>query len=189
MGTVFPRQSDNMKLLQFLLLLLWPLLSLKPRLTLLYSTEPTDMASPTPVSTVATEPMEPTPIPMATTARGLLMLTLRLTPLSSTEPMDTPMPVSTDTDTVATEPMEPTPIAMATTARGPLMLSLRPRLTPLSSTEQSISSTEPTDMAFPTLVSTDTEPLEPTPPPTTEIGLSPPLLSRLSSTTLVNIHD
>merc|ERR1712110_889490 len=132
MGTVFPRQSDNMKLLQFLLLLLWPLLSLKPRLALLYSTEPTDMASPTPVSTVATEPMVPIPIAMATTARGLLRLS--------------------------------------------------PRLTPLSSTEQSISSTEPTDMASPTPLPTGpmvltpmhAESLEPSPiSPTKTKTLSP----------------
>merc|ERR1711894_687675 len=64
-----------------------------PRLTLLCSTEPMDMASLTPVSTGAmvltpmdTELMEPTPIPMATTERGPLMLSPRLTLLCSTPP-------------------------------------------------------------------------------------------------------
>merc|ERR1712184_168255 len=109
-----------------------------PRLTLLCSTEPMDMASPTPVSTGAmvltptdTELMEPTP--MATTARGPPRLTL----LCSTEPMDMASltPVSTGAMVLTpmdTELMEPTPIPMATTERGPLMLS--PRLTLLCST-------------------------------------------------------
>merc|ERR1712184_95712 len=85
-----------------------------PRLTLLCSTDPTD-----------TELMEPTP--MATTARGPLMLSPRpmprLTLLCSTEPMDMASltPVSTGAMVLTpmdTELMEPTP--MATTARGPL---------------------------------------------------------------------
>merc|ERR1719468_1082033 len=78
------------------------------------------------------EDMVPTPIP--TTARDLLMLSLRLmprlTPLFSTAPTDIPMlvhmvptPLPTDMDT---EPLEPTPIL--TTERGLLMLS--PRLMP-----------------------------------------------------------
>merc|ERR1719480_523655 len=85
------------------------------------------------------------PTPILTMERGLLMpsprlmLMLRLTPPSSTDPMDIPMPVSM----VDTEPMVPTPLPMdmgpmepipiLTTARGPLMLS--PRLMPLSSME------------------------------------------------------
>merc|ERR1711983_746686 len=86
-----------------------------------------------------TEPMESTPI--LTTERGLLMLMLRLTPLSSMDPTDIPMLVSmVDTEPMVptllpmdmdTEPMEPTPIL--TMARGLLMLS--PRLMPLSSME------------------------------------------------------
>merc|ERR1711878_248032 len=88
-------------------------------------TEPTDMASPTLAST-DTEPMVPTPMPTATTARGLLMLSLRLmprlTPLSFMEPTDMASPTLVSTDT---EPMVPTPIPTATTARGPLMPSLR----------------------------------------------------------------
>merc|ERR1719215_864105 len=79
------------------------------------------------------------------TERGPLMLSprmmLRLIPLFSMAPMDTPIlvsmvdtepmvptPLPTDMDT---EPMEPTHIL--TMARGPLMLS--PRLMPLSSME------------------------------------------------------
>merc|ERR1712137_780248 len=161
-----------------------------PRLTPLCSTEPMDMASP-PVSMVATEPMEPmepTPIPMATTERGLLMP--RLTPLCSTEPMDmaSPTPVSTGAMVLTptdTELMEPTPAP--TTARGRLMLSPRPmpRLTLLCSTE-------PMDMASLTPVSTgamvltpmDTELMEPTPTPTTERGplMLSPRLTLLCST-------
>merc|ERR1712226_1492103 len=181
------------------------LLMLSPRpmlrLTPLCSTEPMDMASPTPVSMVATEPMEPmepTPVAMATTERGLLMLSLRLlpmlrlTPLCSTEPTDmaSPTPVSTGAMVLTpmdTELMEPTP--MPTTARGLLMLSPRPmpmpRLTPLCSTE-------PMDMASPTPVSTgamvltptDTELMEPTPTPTTARGplMLSPRLTLLCST-------
>merc|ERR1712147_408027 len=66
------------------------------RLTLLFSTDPTDI--PMPVSMVDTEPMVPTPLPtdmdtepmeptpILTTERGLLMLSPRLTPLSSPPP-------------------------------------------------------------------------------------------------------
>merc|ERR1712110_743213 len=141
MGQSFQDSLTTRSSSQFSLLPLWPLLSLKPRLTLLFSMEPTDMASPTPVSTdtdtVATEPMEPTPIPMATTARGLLMLSLRpmprLTPLSSTVPTDmaSPTPVSTVVlsspmaeSRPPTLPMVPTPIAMATTVSALPMLDL-----------------------------------------------------------------
>merc|ERR1712147_438585 len=134
------------------LLMLSPRLML--RLTLLSSTDPTDI--PMPVSMVDTEPTVPTPLPMdmatepmeptliLTMERGLLMLSprlrlmLRLTLLSSTDPMDIPMLVSmVDTEPMVltplpmdmdTEPMEPTPIL--TMERGLLMLS--PRLTPLS---------------------------------------------------------
>merc|ERR1719476_1300436 len=138
------------------LLMLSPRLRLMLRLTLLSSTDPMDI--PMLVSMADTEPMVPTPLPMdmdteptvptpiLTMERGLLMpsprlrLMLRLTPLSSTDPTDIPMPVSmVDTEPMVptpllmdmdTEPMEPTPIL--TTERGLLMLS--PRLTPLSST-------------------------------------------------------
>merc|ERR1711983_22898 len=124
-------------------------LMLSPRLMLRLtppsSMVPTDipMLVSTPLPTdMDTEPMEPTPI--LTTERGLLMLSprlmLRLTPLSSTDPTDIPMPVSmVDTEPMVptplptdmdTEPMEPTPTL--TMERGLLMLS--PRLTPLSST-------------------------------------------------------
>merc|ERR1719480_697405 len=133
--------------------LLMPSPRARLRLTPLSSTDPTDI--PMPVSMVDTEPMVPTLPPMdmdtepmepTATERGLLMLSprlrlrLRLTPLSSMDPTDIPMPVSmVDTEPMVptplptdmdTEPMEPTPIL--TTERGLLMLS--PRLTPLSST-------------------------------------------------------
>merc|ERR1719215_1759558 len=97
-----------------------------------------------------TEPMEPTPI--LTMERGPLMLSpplrlmLRLIPLFSMAPMDTPMPVSM----VDTGPMEPTPIH--TMARGPLMLRLTLP-----------SSTTPMDMASPMLVSMLVSPLDPAP--------------------------
>merc|ERR1719205_384310 len=186
-------------------------LRLMLRLTLLSSTDPTDI--PMPVSMVDTEPMVPTPLPMdmatepmeptliLTTERGLLMLSLRLrlmlrlTPLSSTDPMDIPMLVSM----VDTEPMVPTPLPMEptlilTTERRLLMLSprlrLMLRLTPLSSTDPtdipmpvSMVDTEP---MVPTLLpmDMDTEPMEPTPILTTERGLLmlSPRLTPLSST-------
>merc|ERR1719480_457598 len=78
------------------LLMLSPRLRLMLRLTPLSSTDPTDI--PMLVSMVDTEPMVPTPPPMdmdtepmeptpiLTTERGLLMLSPRLTPLSSTAP-------------------------------------------------------------------------------------------------------
>merc|ERR1712095_169844 len=115
--------------------------------------------------------MVPTPIPILTTERGLLMLSprlmLRLTPPSSMVPTDIPMPVSmVDTEPMVptpppmdmdTEPMEPTPTL--TMARGLLMLSLRlmPRLTPPFSTA-------PMDIPMPVSM-VDTEPMVPTPPP------------------------
>merc|ERR1719350_547668 len=117
--------------------LLRPSPRLRLRLTPLFCTEPTDTPdTPILVSMVDTEPMEPTPTLMDTTARGLLRPSprLRLTPLFCTDPTDTPMPVSMDTPMEDTEPMEPTPTPMDTTERGPLRLSPRPRLTPLSST-------------------------------------------------------
>merc|ERR1712147_314094 len=141
-----------------------------------------------------TEPMEPTPI--LTTERGLLMpsprLMLRLTPLSSTDPTDIPMPVSmVDTEPMvptplpmdmATEPMEPTLIL--TMERGLLMLSprlrLMLRLTPLSSTDPTdipmLVSMVDTEPMVPTLLpmDMDTEPMEPTPILTTERGLLMP---------------
>merc|ERR1719480_89445 len=104
------------------------------------------------------------------TERGLLMpsprLMLRLTPLSSTDPTDIPMPVSmVDTEPMVptlppmdmdTEPMEPT-----ATERGLLMLSprlrLRLRLTLLSSMD-------PTDIPMPVSM-VDTEPMVPPPLP------------------------
>merc|ERR1711862_600457 len=163
------------------LLMLSPRLML--RLTPPFSTDPTDI--PMLVSMVDTEPMVPTPLPTdmdtepleptptLTMERGLLMLSLRLmlrlTPLSSTDPMDIPMPVSmVDTEPMVptplpmdmdTEPMVPTPIL--TTARGLLMLSpklrLMLRLTPPSSM---------VPMDIPMLVSmVDTEPMVPTLPP------------------------
>merc|ERR1719438_557122 len=76
--------------------MLSPRLRLMLRLTLPFSTAPTDI--PMPVSMVDTEPMVPTPPPMdmatepmestpiLTMERGLLMLSPRLTPLSSTPP-------------------------------------------------------------------------------------------------------
>merc|ERR1719205_193715 len=78
------------------LLMLSPRLRLMLRLTPLSSTDPTDI--PMLVSMVDTEPMVPTPLPtdmdtepmeptlILTTERGLLMLSPRLTPLSSTPP-------------------------------------------------------------------------------------------------------
>merc|ERR1712147_133173 len=90
--------------------------SLRLRLTLPFSTAPTD--TPMPVSMVDTAPMLPTPLPMdmlpmeptlMPTARGLLMLSprlmlrLRLMPMPTTL-VDTPMLVSM----VDTEPMVPT---------------------------------------------------------------------------------
>merc|ERR1711885_91082 len=90
------------------LLMLRP--SLRLRLTLPFSTVPTDI--PMPVSMVDTAPMVPTPLPMdmlpmeptpMPTERGLLMLSLRLMPMPTTL-VDTPMLVSM----VDTEPMVPT---------------------------------------------------------------------------------
>merc|ERR1719223_2052970 len=121
-----------------LMLRLIPLFSTAPMdIPMLVSMVDTGPTVPTPLPTdMDTEPMEPTPI--LTTERGPLMLSprlrlmLRLTPLFSTAPMDTPMPVPmvdtgpmvptplpTDMDT---EPMEPTPIL--TMERDPLMLRL-----------------------------------------------------------------
>merc|ERR1711936_1089811 len=143
-----------------------------------------------------TEPMEPTPIPMATTERGLLMLSLRplpmprLTPLCSTEPMvmASPTPVSTGAMVLTptdTELMEPTPTP--TTERGPLMLSPRPmpRLTLLCSTEpMDMASLTPVSTGAMVLTPTDTELMEPTPTPTTARGplMLSPRLTLLCST-------
>merc|ERR1719341_2595520 len=96
-----------------------------------------------------TEPMVPTPMPVPTTARGLLMPSprLRLTLLSSTTPMDMASPMLEPMDPMEpTEPMVPTPMPMVATptARGPLRPSPRLRLIPLSSTT-------PMDMASPML--------------------------------------
>merc|ERR1719468_614932 len=108
------------------------------------------------------EDMVPTPIP--TTARDLLMLSLRLMPRLtlpfSTAPTDIPMlvpmpvpmvptPLLTDMDT---EPMEPTPIL--TTERGLLMLSLR-----LMPTMVLMATVSPMLVS---MVDTDTEPMVPT---------------------------
>merc|ERR1712147_20110 len=135
--------------------------SLRLRLTLPFSTAPTD--TPMPVSMVDTAPMLPTPLPMdmlpmeptlMPTARGLLMLSprlmLRLTPLP------------TDMDT---EPMEP--ILIPTTERGLLMLSLR--LMPMPTTL----------VDTPMLVSmVDTEPMVPT---LTPMDLDMDMASKMSS--------
>merc|ERR1719360_2896 len=86
-------------------------LRLMPRLTLLFSTAPTDIPMPVPMvhtplpTDMDTEPMEPTPI--LTTERGLLMLSPRLMPtivlMAMVSPMlDMAMPVPT--------PMVPTPM-------------------------------------------------------------------------------
>merc|ERR1719468_1484571 len=97
-------------------------------------------------------------------------LMLRLTPLSSMAPMDTPMPVPmVDTGPMVptplpmdmdTEPMEPTPIP--TMARGPLMLSPRLRLMPRLTLP---FSTAPMDTPMPVPM-VDTGPMVPTPLPT-----------------------
>merc|ERR1719276_300470 len=79
-------------------------LRLMPRLTLLFSTAPTDIPMPVPMvptplpTDMDTEPLEPTPI--LTTARGLLMLSPRLMPtmvlMAMASPMlDMAMPVPT----------------------------------------------------------------------------------------------
>merc|ERR1719480_594883 len=116
-------------------------------------------------------PMVPTPMPMA---RGLLMLSprlrLRLTPPSSTVPMDIPMlvsmvptPLPMDMDT---EPMVPTPIP--TTERGLLMLRLTPPF-----------SMVPTDIhMLVSMVDTDTEPMVPT---LTPMDLDMDMASKMSS--------
>merc|ERR1711983_483104 len=162
-----------------------------------------------PVSMVGTEPMVPTLLPTdmdtepmvptltLTMERGLLMLSprlrlmLRLTPLSSTVPMDIHMPVSmVDTEPMVptpppmdmdTEPMEPT--LTPTMERGLLMLSPRLRLR-LMLRLTLLSSTDPTDIPMPvSMVDTPlpipdmaTEPMEPTPTLTMERGLLMPSL-------------
>merc|ERR1712110_855228 len=193
MGTVFPRQSDNMKF--FAVLALAAVAFAEPEAdanadpAVLYGAY--GYGLPYASVYVATEPMEPTQaIPLATTERGLLMLRLRpmprLTPLCSTEPMDMAILMEpTPTPMDMAKLMEPTPTP--TTARGPLMLSPRPmpRLTLLCSTE-------PMDMASLTPVSTgamvltpmDTELMEPTPMATTARGplMLSPRLTLLCST-------
>merc|ERR1711983_58380 len=91
-----PMESTPTLTMERGLLMLSPRLRLMLRLTPPFSTAPTDI--PMPVSMVDTEPMVPTlppmdmdtepmePTPILTTERGLLMLSPRLTPLSSTPP-------------------------------------------------------------------------------------------------------
>merc|ERR1719468_806046 len=92
-------------------------LRLMPRLTLLFSTAPTDIPMPVPmVHTPLPTDMDTEPTPILTTERGLLMLSPRLMPtivlMAMVSPMlDMAMPVPT--------PMVPTPIL--TTERGLLM--------------------------------------------------------------------
>merc|ERR1719341_3036488 len=89
-----------------------------------------------------TVPTAPIAMVATTTARGPLMPSprLRLTPLSSTTPMDMASPMLEPMDPMdpmdPTEPMEPTPMPMVATptARDLLRPSPRLRLTPLSST-------------------------------------------------------
>merc|ERR1712154_218330 len=133
MGTVFPRQSDNMKLIAVLALAAVAFAEPEadpkadPWLTYGYAGYGLPYAG----VYGGYRTYGATPIPMDTTARGPLRpsLRLRLTPLFCMAPMamDTPMPVSMED----TEPMVLTPTPMPTTARGPLRLSPRLRLTPL----------------------------------------------------------
>merc|ERR1719237_1693018 len=83
---------------------------------------------------VDTEPMEPTPMPMVLatpTARDLLRPSprLRLTPLSSTTPMDMASPMLEPMDPMdPTEPMVPPPMPMVATPTARDLLRPSPRL-------------------------------------------------------------
>merc|ERR1712051_578468 len=117
-------------------------LSLRLRLMPMFTMDTTAMPAPTPMVPmvpVMDTDMVDTPMPVPTTARGPLMPSprLRLTPLSSTTPMDMASPMLEPMEPmVDTEPMVPTPMPMVATptARGLLRPSPRLRLTPLSST-------------------------------------------------------
>merc|ERR1712003_250439 len=138
-----------------------------------------------------TVPMVPTLTPMEpdTLARGLLMLSLRLMPLSSMETMDTPdmldMLLPIPLDTLDTVPMVPTLTPMETDilARGLLMLSLRLRL--LSSME-TMDTPDMLDMLLLTPLDTlDTVPMVPTPTP---MELTPTLDKLLNTFRRSNIY-
>merc|ERR1719282_1593982 len=116
-----------------------------------------------------TGPMVPTPTPMDTTARGPLRLSLRLTPLFCTDPMDTPMPVS-----MVDTPMVPTPMPMVPSMeRGPLMPSPRLMLT----MELTVLAMAMVDF----MVDTDTGPMVPTPTPMVSTA------SKMSSQTQIRV--
>merc|ERR1711971_206480 len=163
MGQSFHDSPTTWSSSQFSLSPLWLSLSLKPQLTPKLtppsSMAPMDMVSPmlepmepmeptvptvhtpmVPMVPVMDTDMVPTPMPVPTTARGLLMPSPRLrpTPPSSIAPMDMASPMLEPMEPmVDTEPMVPTPIPMVLatlTARDLLRPSPRLRLTTLSST-------------------------------------------------------
>merc|ERR1712003_435682 len=149
-----------------------------------------DMLPPTPWDTLPTT-MAPTLTPMEpdTLARGLLMPSLRLMPLSSMEIMDTPdmldMLHPIPLDILDTVPMVPTltPMVPDILARGLLMLSLRLRL--LSSME-TMDTPDMLDMLLLTPLDTlDTVPMVPTPTP---MELTPTLDKLLNTFRRSNIY-
>jgi len=110
------------------------MLSQRPRLMLLSSTEPTDTPDSDTDTVLTHMPMEDmdTHMPMVlTTERDPLMPSQRLMPMLTTDTTDMPDLMLTVLDTEATD----TDTHMLTTERDLLMLSQRPRLMPLSSTE------------------------------------------------------
>merc|ERR1711983_243737 len=113
-------------------------LSLKPKLTLLFSTEHTDMLDIHMLDThTDTEPMD-THTPMDTMERDPLMLNQRLMLMLTMDTMDMPDHMPMDTD-----PMDmDTHTDTDTMARDLLMPSPRPRLTQLSSTPPAMLSTQ-----------------------------------------------
>merc|ERR1711988_914148 len=154
MGTIWLKARwTHIKHEVFRYLLVWwlrPTLTLKPRLTLtlipLFSTAPMDTVTPvsTPVFTTPL-PMAPTTDPMLDTtilARDLLKpslkprLTLMLTPLFSTAPLDTVTPVCTLVFTTpmpmvpTTDPMLDTTILVRDLLKPSLKLMLMLRLIP-----------------------------------------------------------
>merc|ERR1711926_58273 len=159
MGTIWLKARwTHIKHEVFSLLLVWwlrPTLTLKPRLTLtlipLFSTAPLDTVTPvsTPVFTTPM-PMVPTTDPMLDTtilARDLPKpslkprLTLMLTPLFSTAPMDTVTPVCTLVFTTpmpmvpTTDPMLDTTILVRDLLKPSLKLMLMLRLIPTFRTD------------------------------------------------------